>query len=296
MVRVMVLGCHGRLGAALSRQVSGKYEVFGVGRQPHTFLPNGRFQYCSQDLSNRGNLKHLVRTIAPHYLINAVAVSDIEFCEEAKEFTHHVNVQLLEYMIAAAKSVGATLIHVSSDQVFDGSKIGFYTEEDRPNPLNYFGQTKWMGENLVRSSGLEYCIVRTSTPCLSGASPDPTDLVGWLADRLRRGQPVEMSQEEFRNPTCMENLAANIWKLIRVERTGVYHLAGKASISLYDFARLAADRLALDRNLVRSRTHDTPVCAKHPKNCSLATTKAEQEFGAYLYTLEETLASVCERI
>jgi dTDP-4-dehydrorhamnose reductase len=296
MVRVVVIGCHGRLGAAISRQVSGKFEVFGVGRQPDTWLPNGRFFYYRQDASDRKALLQLLKRLRPHWVINTTGFSDVDGCEDARGLAHQINVQLLQNIILATKRVGASLMHISSDQIFDGTKIGFYTEQDRPNPLNFYGRTQWIAENIIRASGMNWSIIRTSTLCTRNSDAGPTNLVGWLEERFSRSQPVEMPTDEFRNPTCVENLAGNIWKLLRVECNGVYHLAGRSSISLYDFSRRIAMELGYDPELVRPRGYRAAVRARRPKNCALSTIKAETDFNANLYAIDDTVTSVCEHL
>ena len=162
LISVIIIGCHGELGSNLVKRANGKYKIIGVGRDDKKLIDNADYEYVKFDIFNRKKLKAFVKQNQPRFIINAVAMTDVDLCEREKEGCWKTNVEAIQNLIYACKFADTNLIHISTDYIFDGENAP-YDEEARPNPLNYYGKSKLAAENIVISSGLEYSIIRTST-------------------------------------------------------------------------------------------------------------------------------------
>jgi dTDP-4-dehydrorhamnose reductase len=174
--------------------------------------------------------------------------------------------------------VGARLIHVSTDYVFDG-KTGNYAEDDKPNPINYYGKTKLAAENAVRISGSDHAIVRTIVLYGQGAQVKQNFAL-WVINSLKAGATIRCVDDQIGNPTYVGDLAVGILAIVERERSGVYHIGGSERISRYDFALRIARQFGLDeRKIGRATSADLRQIAARPLNTSFVILKAEAELG-----------------
>ena len=138
--KVLVLGINGQLGTAVRKYISKYYSVVNSELE-NSFNP---------DITDRNALEYVVATSSADYVINCAAMTNVDICERDKELAYNVNVNGIKNIISAT-SKDTKLVHISTDNVFDGSKH-MYTEEDQPNPLSYYGKTKLESENILRGS------------------------------------------------------------------------------------------------------------------------------------------------
>ena len=235
-IPVLITGCHGELGSSLIERVSGKFDIIGIGRDKKKLIDTANYEYVELDLLNRKGLKEVFLEYKPRFVINCAALTNVDKCEKEKELCWKTNVEIVQNIIYASKRIGSVFIHISTDYVFDGKKAP-YSEDDRMNPLNYYGKSKLASENLLKVSELEYSIIRTSTLYSARTLKQKTNFTMYLWSALGNGQKVKALVDEMRNPTLTENLADSIWKLINLQRNGIYHIAGKEIIDRYSYAR-----------------------------------------------------------
>jgi dTDP-4-dehydrorhamnose reductase len=161
----------------------------------------------------------------------------------------------------AAARVGARLIHLSSDLVFDGESEDPYTEEDDPRPLTAYGRAKADAEPAVREAHPDALVVRTSL-LYGGAEPG-------VQERLAADPASAFFTDELRSPVHVGDLAAALLELVAIERAGILHIAGADVLSRYELARL----LAPDPERVRPMTIAESALAR-PRNCALSSARA----------------------
>jgi dTDP-4-dehydrorhamnose reductase len=135
-------------------------------------------------------------------------------------------------IVRAAAGIGARLVHISTDVVFDGRK-GSYVEDDPPNPVTSYGRSKALAEEAVRDAGAEAVIVRTSL--IYGWRPIVARAAQWMIGDLRVGKPVRLWTDESRCPIWVESLAAAVVELVESSYTGILHVAGAQPLSRYEF-------------------------------------------------------------
>jgi dTDP-4-dehydrorhamnose reductase len=205
----------------------------------------------------------------------------VDSCEDDKERCWQVNVDAVEHLAKICKATGARLVQVSTDFIFDGQN-GPYTEDDRPNPINYYGKSKLAAENIVRQFGLgRWSIVRAAMLYGTGENLKHSNLGLWMVDRLLAGQPFPVFTDQWRSFTYAPDLAMGIERIIRYRKSGVYHLSSPEYLSVYDFVLEMAQLFGFDASLVKPASWaDLPhLKALRPPRTGFIILKAETELG-----------------
>ncbi|MBI4418613.1 MAG: dTDP-4-dehydrorhamnose reductase [Ignavibacteriales bacterium] len=291
MRRLLVCGSNGLLGQRLALMLGGQteYEVLNTSHHRSFVFDHQLFDYTQLDLRRASDVKSLVSSFQPDVIINAAGATNVDWCETHREDAWAANVVGVEHLIDAARKVGARLIQISTDYVFDG-KTGNYTEEDRPNPLNYYGKTKLAGENAIRISGITYSIIRTVVLYGSGYRVKKNFAL-WVLENLKQGERIRCVDDQISSPTYVSDLAHGVLKIAELGKTGIYHIAGSEAASRYEFASRIAAAFELDSSLIeRIRTSDLSQRAVRPMNTTMITLKAETELGLKASSLDQGIA------
>jgi dTDP-4-dehydrorhamnose reductase len=280
MKRILICGSNGLLGQRLALMLSAKteFEVLNTSHHRSFVFDPLLFDYTQLDITKKGDVKSLVSSFQPTVILNAAAVTNVDWCETHREEAWKVNVVGVENLVEAARKVGALLIHVSTDYVFDG-KHGPYKEDDPPNPISYYGKTKLAGENAIRIADIPYAIVRTIVVYGNMIGPRGNFAL-WVVNSLRAGKVIRCADDQISNPTFVGDLACAMIRIFELERTGLYHICGAERISRYDFARKIADIFGFDSSLVipvKSLELNQP--APRPLVTGFYTEKASEELG-----------------
>ena len=209
-MRLVVTGAGGGLARAFLAQVPPHHEV-------HPFT------HRELDVGDHHGVMQTVVPIAPDAIVNLAAMTAVDTCEADPEGAFRANALGPQSLSLAARTCGATLLHVSTDYVFDGLKGAPYDEVDHPNPINVYGRSKLAGERFVRDLVPEHVIVRTAW-LFGGGS----DFASRSLGRLAAGQPVEAVADRTGSPTSVRHLAARLLPLVLSGRPGTYHVAGEA--------------------------------------------------------------------
>ncbi|MEM4619309.1 MAG: NAD(P)-dependent oxidoreductase, partial [Desulfurococcaceae archaeon] len=197
-------------------------------------------------------------------------------CEVNRERAYRINYLATSAIARIAGKVKAFVVYVSTDYVFDGEK-GMYKENDLPNPVNYYGFTKLLGEVAISSILPETSlIVRTSG--LYGYSPTGKKNFGIISlEKLLKGEEVYAFYDQILSPTYVYALALELVKIVEKQITGIIHLAGER-LSRYEFARILAKVVGADESLIKPvSVDDVKLIAKRPKDSSLDTSEARAQ-------------------
>ena len=280
MKRILLTGSNGLLGQKLVDLLihSNHSSLLLTSRQERSVFSEEALSYRQLDTANKQHVRTVVDEFEPEVIIHTAAMTNVDECETDREAAWHANVTSVENLIYASKLVGAKLIHISTDYVFDG-KNGPYSELDRPGPLSYYGKTKLASENVLRASGIPYCVVRTMVLYGIGYGVK-LNFALWLAKNLGEGKNVRVVDDQIGNPTLADDLAYAILKINELDRTGIYHIAGADLVSRYDFALALARVFSFNKKLitpVKSSTFKQP--APRPLKSGFITLKAETELG-----------------
>jgi dTDP-4-dehydrorhamnose reductase len=293
MKRILVCGSNGLLGQRVSLMLNAasEYEVLSTSRQ-RTFVFDDRlYDYTQLDITQKSDVKSLVSSFHPTVIVNAAGATDVDWCENHREEAWKANVVGVENLAEAARKVGATMIHVSSDYVFDG-KNGPYDELARPNPISYYGKAKLAGENVLRTSGIPHAIVRTILVYGYGIGVR-SNFALWVIENLKAGRQIRCVDDQLGNPTYVGDLAFSVTKIIEREREGLYHVCGAEFLSRFDFAVRAADVFSLDPDLItKTKSSDLQQVALRPLVTGFITLKAATELGVRPLNASEGLAQL----
>ena len=286
--RVLITGGTGLLGKALLETAPNGWEVFATShRNSPPEIWKDRFS--SLDVLDETAVERLGRELRPQLVIHTASIGSVDEAEREPERVAEVNVGGTQAVGRMCAHVGALLVFVSSNAVFDGSQPP-YPEEAPVRSVNRYGAIKIAAEAWVRASGLAHVIIRPilmyGWPCPGGRGNVVTR---WL-DRLERGHPVEVDEEIVAQPLLAANCAQGIWSAVAGPRSGTFHLAGADRLSLVEFARETARVFGCDERLVTPASCDRLArFAPRPRDTSFVTTRMEHELGVRPLGVQEGL-------
>lgn len=286
-MRIIITGAHGQLGTECSTVLSKFHEVMPYGS-------------AELDITNLSQVKTTIRQTLPDILINCAAYTDVDGSETNMETAWNVNVGGPRNLARSTEDYGTTLVHISSDYIFDGATTPpqQYREDDPPRPLSYYGKTKFEGEEAIRALTDRHIIIRTSW--LYG-------IVGrnFLNTILRAalnkpGETIRVVNDQYGSPTWSYRLALQIAQLIELQAAGTYHASSEGYCTWYQLAWLFLELLEVPHAIVPCETKDFPRPAVRPKNSVLENNRLtreginvmvpwEDDLERYVGTFRETL-------
>ncbi|MDE3180001.1 MAG: NAD(P)-dependent oxidoreductase [Acidobacteriota bacterium] len=254
---LLILGGCGFLGESLSRAADDAWEVWRAGP-----AADGAGS-ISLDVRDRESVRRAFSAARPSLVAHLAAISDIDRCQREPRLAWEVNAGGTQNVVDECVRTGARLVFSSSSAVFDGLKHG-YAEDDRPNPLSVYGQTKLEGERLVAARLPSAIVLRMSLVLgVSRRRDTNSTLSRWVA-AWRTGTAVAACANEYRNPVDSGTLARVILELgMNPGAAGIYHAGASNSLSRYEIARLAAEALGYSSSLVIRQ--DDPPPARAPR-------------------------------
>ena len=276
--RILIIGSNGMLGQRLTGYFSRmeNIELKCSSVETESYIKN--VDYCQVDITQKNFVKRLILDFFPDVVINAAAFTNVDQSETKKELAWKINVNGTENIALYCWTTDAHLIHLSTDYIFDG-KSGPYSEDDKPNPICYYGRTKFASENSIRSSGVRFTIIRTNI--LYGITKfGRPDFVKWVIDSLINEKIIKIVTDQIGNPTYIDDLIVGINKIIEFKKEGVFNIAGKELISRFDFTKLIASFFNLNQKLIHPIiTKELNQPAARPLKSCLLTLKAQLELG-----------------
>jgi len=223
-MRAAVVGASGQLGRALVERLGTRAVWFG-GRE-------------ALDVRDAGAVAALFEQQKPDVVFNATAYNAVDAAETDPAEALAVNATGPRHLAWAARQHGARLVHVSTDYVFDGSSSRPYLEDDCPRPLNAYGASKLAGELMVRASGCDHLVVRTSGVLGKGASrAKGGSFVERILAQARAGKPLRVVADQVFSPTYAPDLAAALVALVEAGKRGLFHVTNGGACSWHELAQ-----------------------------------------------------------
>jgi len=289
--RILITGSNGMLGQRAVQFYSSKENVELLTTSVEEKSVVDSIEYVSSDIKNRDEIKKVIHDYYPDFIIHTAAFTNVDLSEKLREDAWKINVKGVEYIAEAARAVDAHIIHISTDYIFDG-KDGPYSENAKPNPVGYYGRTKFASENALRISGTFFTILRTNV--LYGIAPNSRpDFVRWVINSLSKKENIRIVKDQINNPAFIDDLVQGINKIIEFRKTGTYNIGGKEFLSRYDFTLRIADFFNLDKKLITPiTTEELKQPARRPLKSGLIILKAETELGYKPHTINESLAAM----
>jgi dTDP-4-dehydrorhamnose reductase len=290
-MKILVTGANGLLGQELiAHLLENNYDVIATSKGANRLqVPPGKnFVYEDLDVTDGLASLKVLTEHKPDLIIHAAAMTQVDQCELNKIVCYNINVTATRFLIAAAKEIGAKLIYISTDFIFDGVS-GPYKEDDEARPLNYYGSTKLSAEIEVMESGLQWTIVRTVL-VIGNEESTRSNIISWVKDKLRKGEKIKVVDDQFRTPTFTEDLAKGIVLIIQKNATGIYHISGKDLLTPYQIAMKTADYLQLDHSLIeKADVTSFSQPAVRPPRTGFYIDKARKDLGYEPLSFDEGL-------
>jgi dTDP-4-dehydrorhamnose reductase len=277
-LRTLVLGAGGQLGAELVSELKHRgHVVFAFGRQ-------------ELDITDPKAIAHAFSAYSPDGVINSAAYNQVDIAEREPEVAMNINGLAVRELALACRNAGATLMHFSTDHVFDGTKTEPYTEDDLPNPPSAYAVSKLAGELFARAYCEKTYVVRVAGVFgPAGRFTNRGNFPELVLKKAAEGSPLRVVEDFFASPTYAPALASRCLDLLEKTAPGLYHLGGGTTISWYEYALkiLAAAGLTADIQPTNHREFLTP--ARRPRHAGLSNAKAERLGIAPMPPLEGAL-------
>lgn len=268
---ILVTGASGLLGANFLVTAHRRGMPVGAVYHRHSVRLSG-VAGIRGDLTDAAVAAEVCRTLRPRWVVHCAAATDVDWCEEHPQEAWRLNVEMPRHLASAAHQIGAGVLYVSTDAVFDG-QAGGYREDDPPSPVNVYAKTKLAGEEAVRAELDRWLIVRTNF--YGWNLVEKLSLAEWILSRLEARRPVPGFCDVTFAPLLVNDLSEILLEMVGRALEGLYHVAGSGPLSKYDFAVACAETFGLDASLVRpSSVADAALRAARPRNIWLETARA----------------------
>ena len=266
MIRVLVTGGNGQLAQCLKDVV-----------KHHKNLAVDFLDLPDLDITNQLQLASFFSKNKFDYCVNCAAYTAVDLAEEQSGWAYAVNAVGPKNLAEVCQKHQTTLIHISTDFVFDGQKQTPYLETDIPNPLGVYGASKWQGERNIQEVMETFFIVRTSWLY----SEYGNNFMKTMLKLSETRDKISVVSDQFGSPTYAGDLAEVLLKIIlsSSKAYGLYHFSNSGAISWYDFAVEIFKQFGKTIEVKPIKTKDYPTAAKRPKYSVLKTTKIQEEFN-----------------
>ncbi|UCD07883.1 MAG: dTDP-4-dehydrorhamnose reductase [Candidatus Aenigmatarchaeota archaeon] len=285
MKRLLITGASGLLGTKLAEISSKSYETIGTYNKNYV---RSNCKMIKLDIKNKNQVFDVIGKMNPNFVIHTAAFTNVDQCETKKHTAWDINVKGTENIVKICEKIGAKLIYMSTDFVFDGKKEGKYKETDTPNPINWYGKTKLEGEKLIQKSRIDFIITRTSV--LYGWNLQKRlNFVTWAIEKLKNNEKIKIVTNQWNSPTLANNLAYSLINILNKKEHGMFHMAGSERINRFDFAKKIAKIFNLNENLIEPiKSEKLKQIAKRPTDSSLNIEKAKK-IGIKFLNIEKGL-------
>ncbi len=257
-MKILLTGSTGQVGYELARSLQGVGEVVAVDRQ-------------QMDLADLDQVRRVIRAVQPNMIVNPAAYTAVDKAESEPALAFRVNAEAPELMAEEARLLGASMVHYSTDYVFDGSAAAPRVEDDATGPLNVYGASKLAGEQAIAAAGIPHLIFRTSW--VYGMRGKNFLLT--MLRLARERDELRVVADQFGAPTWSRTIADVSAQVLAqahaggrewwVQNRGVYHLTAQGQTSWYEFTRAILEEAGIDCRVLPITSADYPVPARRPE-------------------------------
>ena len=299
-MNILVTGCNGQLGNCIRE--------YHRAEMPVDFVVNNKFiftdiniekdvntdtiRFTKLDITNYDDILALLKKENVNMIINCAAYTNVDKAEDEPNIAYIVNTAAVDDLARAAAEVGAKMIHISTDYVFDGKGYKPYTENNITNPIGIYGQTKCTGENrLFERLGDNGIVIRTAWLYSNYGK-------NFVKTMIKLGQEkdeLNVVFDQIGSPTFADDLAEVIFKIILSDKWqgGIYHYTNEGVCSWYDFADAIRELAKLPCDIIPVHSSEYPTKAERPQYSVLDKTKIKETYGIIIphwrYSLEKCL-------
>lgn len=273
-MRILITGAKGRLGSALASVLSKRqHEVYGIDAD-------------TADITDRVASERVFAEVAPQLVIHCAALTAVDYCAEHPDEALRINGFGTQVIAQACLDHNAALVYISTNEVFDGQSYRPYLEYDPPNPINPYGYSKWVGEQIVRALLHRHYIIRTSWLFAHGGR----NFIHAILQKAQAGQHLRVVVNEVSTPTYCNDLAEAIARLIDTGYYGTYHLVNEGQASRFQFAQATLAAAGLSHIRLEPIVQAEYLRASRPPEHAVLRNVAAARLGIVLRPWQEALA------
>lgn len=227
------------------------------------------------DITSIDTLSSFIDSVKPNVIINCAAYNAVDLAEQQPDIAARINTSAVMNIAALCRDKHLTMVHYSSDYVFDGMKGDLYSESDPVNPLNVYGRTKRGGEEAVLNSGAEFLLFRTSWVFGNGAQNFIHKMLQWS----QKNPVLKLTSDEVSVPTCTIDLVDVTLRSLDKGLSGLYHLTNSDYASRYEWGRYVAKKLSLSSTIVPVPMNAFPSPAQRPLFSAMSNRLVQHDLG-----------------
>ena len=297
-MKILITGSNGLLGQKLINKLKSDsfFSLIATSKGQNRVKNRKGYKYFNLDITDNFAVSNIIFDLQPDVVINTAAMTNVDLCEDQKEKCDDLNFNAVGYLANACLNVNAHLIHISTDFVFDG-KSGPYREDDVPNPLSYYGISKLKSEQLLLQHNVQSTVLRTIILFGVAEGLTKSNIVLWAKSALKKGEEINIIDDQFRAPTLAEDLADACIFAAMKKVTGIYHVSGKDIMSIYDIVERTAKYFGYSCNkLNKINTNDLNQKAERPKKTGFILEKAISHLNYNPHSFEESLSIIEQQL
>mgnify|MGYP003337351470 CR=1 FL=1 len=286
--KILITGCNGMLGQKLVYLLRqrGDVELIATSKGENRLNEKSGYVYESLSIADRNETLKIISKYSPDCIINPAAMTNVDACETNREECRAINTNGVRNILDAINQ-RTHFIHISTDFVFDGEN-GPYREEDKPNPLSFYAQSKYDAEKIIQLSKIHWAIIRTIIVYGVCDNMMRSNLPLWVLKSLTNKEHIRVINDQFRAPTLAEDLAEACVSVAMKNKTGIYHVSGAETKSIIELAYEVADFFHLDKTLIEPVTSaELNQPARRPPRTGFVIDKAVHELGYHPHSFKE---------
>ncbi|KQS24848.1 SDR family oxidoreductase [Dyadobacter sp. Leaf189] len=296
--RILITGSNGLLGQKLVELLvqQSDIEAIATAKGANRLPFQEGYQYLEMDITDPVQVDAIVGEVRPDVIIHTAAMTNVDQCELEKEACWKLNVTAVEILIAACRKYSVFLQHLSTDFVFDGTS-GPYKEEDLPNPISFYGWSKYAAEKAVLSSDIRFAITRTVLVYGIAHDMSRSNIILWVKKSLEAGKNIQVVTDQHRTPTLAEDLATGCFLIAVKEAEGIFHISGKDFLTPFEMAIMTAEYFNLDKSLI-SPTDASAFTqpARRPPRTGFDLSRSRSILGYEPHSFKEGIALLASQI
>lgn len=243
-MKILGTGLTGLVGSRITELLKDKYQFENISRS------------VGVDIENKKDVLNKIRDSDAQVVLHLAGKADVDGCEKDKILGRDgeawkINVDGTRNVAEACQATNKKLIYISTDFVFDGTK-DIYLEDDIPNPVNWYAQTKYEGEKIIQDLKTPWMIIRIAYPYR--ANFVKLDFLRAILNRLKKGETVAAITDHIFTPTFLDDVALALGTLIERNSQGIFHVVGSQTLTPYEAANLIAEEFGLDKSKISKTT------------------------------------------
>lgn len=291
-LKLLIIGGSGLVGSTLIEYALSDYQIHATYNK--NSIQNVNVESTQIELLNdKTKIIDLIKSFEPDVVVHTAAHSSVDLCEINHEIADKLHIDVTQDIADICAKLNSKLIYISTDAVFAGQLNKKYTEEDQPNPINYYGNTKLEAEKIVLRSNTKNVVLRTSV--IYGWHKK-SRFTNWILETIKNEKIVDPFIDQYNTPTLVDDFTKSILLIITNDASGLFHATGKTCINRYEFAVKLANSFCYNEDLIKPVTSiEKKQDAPRPVSTCLDSSKFEQEINYEFLDITDGISFILKK-